>query len=255
MTALLERPPEEDRPLPWPDATRVKLRGNHRIVSMAVMAAMMVAVAVRTDGRREMPGIAAMPSEAEIFWSDALRSLTLRGLRGVQVVTGAAHKGPKAAAGKGPGAGWQGCRVHVQRNLPARPGKTGKPMASAAVMTVLAGKGRDHAHARWREVADSLRGRFRGVTEPMEQAEHDVLACMALDETLRARLHGTNPPERADKEIGRRTDAVGIFLDREAVHPLAGVLLPEGTTSGPSASAPCRRKSRAASATPTSRRQ
>ncbi|GMG84570.1 hypothetical protein LNKW23_37860 [Paralimibaculum aggregatum] len=144
--------------MPWPGATRVKLRGNHRIVSMAVMVAVMVTVAVRTDGRREMPRIAAMPSEAEIFWSDVLRSLTRRGL---QVVTGAAQEGPKAAAGKFPGAGWQGCRVHVQRYLPARPGKTGKPMASAAVMTVLAGKGRDHAHAGWREVAGSLRGRFR----------------------------------------------------------------------------------------------
>jgi transposase-like protein len=102
-----------------------------------------------------------MPSEAETFWSDFLRSLTRRGLRGVQMVISDAHEGLKAAARKVLGAGWQRCRVHFQRNLLACVGKTNKPVVSAVVKTVFAEKDPDQAHACWREVADSLRERFR----------------------------------------------------------------------------------------------
>ena len=110
VTAFLNRPLEGDWPFLWLDATYVKLRENHRIVSLAVI----VAVAVSTDGRREVLGITVMPSEAETFWSDFLRSLTRRGLRGVQMVISDAHEGLKAAARKVLGAGWQRCRVHFR---------------------------------------------------------------------------------------------------------------------------------------------
>ena len=166
----------------------MKLREDGRIVSMAVRGA----VAVNTDGRREILGITVMPSEAETFWADFLRSLTRRGLRGVQLVISDAHEGLKAAARKVLGAGWQRCRVHFQRNLLARAGKTHKPVVSAVVKTVFAEKDRDRAHLRWREVADNLRDRFRDVAERMDEAEHDILAYMAFDESLRAKLHGTD---------------------------------------------------------------
>jgi len=232
--------------------------------------AVIVAVAVSTDGRREVLGITVMPSEAETFWSDFLRSLTRRGLRGVQMVISDAHEGLKAAAQKVLGAGWQRCRVHFQRNLLARLGKTSKPMVSAVVKTVFAEKDRDQAHARWREVADSLRERFRDVAERMDEAEHDVLAYMAFDESLRAKLHSTNPLERVNKEIKRRTNVVGV---RRAILPLAGSLPPphsptarpssdwsalscsRQTTSGLSAAATCRWKSSAACATNIRRRR
>ena len=123
--------------------------------------AVIVAVAVNTDGRREIFGITVMPSEAETFWSDFLRSLTRRGLRGMQMVISDAHEGLKAAARKVLGAGWQRCRVHFQRNLLARANKTNKPVVSAVVKTVFAEKNHDQAHARWREVADNLRDRLR----------------------------------------------------------------------------------------------
>jgi len=110
VTAFLNRPLEGDWPFLWLDATYVKLRETHRIVSMAVI----VAVAVSTDGRREVLGITVMPSEAETIWSDFLRSLTRRGLRGVQMVISDAHEGLKAAARKVLGAGWQRCRVHFR---------------------------------------------------------------------------------------------------------------------------------------------
>ncbi len=107
MKAFLTRPLEGDWPYLWIDATYLRVRRGGRIVSMAVI----VAVAVNTDGRREILGITVMPSEAETFWADFLRSLTRRGLRGVQLVISDAHEGLKAAARKVLGAGWQRCRV------------------------------------------------------------------------------------------------------------------------------------------------
>ena len=131
--------------------------------------------------------------------------------------------------------------MHFQRNLLARVGKTNKPVVSAVVKTVFAEKDRDQAHARWREVADSLRDRFRDVAELMDGEgvkrslwgsdrspnEHDVLAYMAFDESLRSKLHSTNPLERVNKEIKRRTNVVGIFPNREAVIRLVGALMLE----------------------------
>ncbi len=127
-------------------------------------------------------------------------------------------------------ADWQRCRVHFQRNLLARAGKTNKPLVSAVVKTAFAEKDRDQAHARWREVADSLRGRFRNVAELMDGKgvkrsvrgtdrganEHDVLAYMAFDESLRSKLHSTNPLERVNKEIKRRDNVVGVRRENSA---------------------------------------
>ena len=223
VQAFLNRPLEGDWPFLWLDATYVKLREGGRIVSMAVI----VAVAVNTDGRREILGITVMPSEAETFWSEFLRSLTRRGLRGIQMVISDAHEGLKAAARKVLGAGWQRCRVHFQRNLLARVNKTNKPVVSAVVKTVFAEKDRDQAHARWREVANNLRDRFPDVAGLMDEAEHDVLAYMTFDESLRSKLHSTNPLERINKEIKRRTNVVGIFPNRDAVIRLVGALMLE----------------------------
>ena len=83
-------------------------------------------------------------------------------------------------------------------------------MVSAVVKTVFAETDRDQAHARWREVADSLRERFRDVAELMDEAEHDVLAYMTFDKSLRSKLHSNNPLERVNKEIKRRTNVVGV---------------------------------------------
>ena len=223
VQAFLNRPLEGDWPFLWLDATYVKLREGGRIVSMAVI----VAVAVNTDGRREVLGITVMPSEAEAFWSDFMRSLTRRGLRGVQLVISDAHEGLKAATSKVLGAGWQRCRMHFMRNLIGRVSKPNKPVVSAAVKTVFAETDRDQAHARWREVADSLRERFRDAAELMDDAEYDVLAYMAFDESLRSKLHSNNPLERVNKEIKRRTNVVGIFPNREAVIRLVGALMLE----------------------------
>lgn len=223
VQAFLTRPIEGDWPFLWLDATYVKLREHPRIVSMAVI----VAVAVNMDGRREVLGITVMPSEAEAFWADFLRSLTRRGLRGVKLVVSDAHEGLTAAVRKVLGAGWQRCRVHFMRNLLCRVGRAHQPVVSAAVKTIFAEKDRDAAHKRWREVADGLRDRFPDVATLMDDAEHDVLAYMAFDGELRRKLHSTNPLERLNKEIKRRTNVVGIFPNREAVIRLVGALMLE----------------------------
>jgi len=120
VQAFLQRPIEGDWPYLWLDATYVKARRDHHIVSVAVI----VAVAVNTDGRREVLGMTTGNSEAEPFWTEFLRSLARRGLRGVKLVVSDAHEGLKAAITKVLGATWQRCRVHFMRNAMAYAGKT-----------------------------------------------------------------------------------------------------------------------------------
>jgi hypothetical protein len=120
---------EGDWPYLWLDATYVKVRKGGRIVSVAVI----IAVAVNAQGRREVLGITVMPSGAEAFWTDFLRSLTRRGLRGVKLVISDAHEGLKAAAAKVLGASWQRCRVHFMRNALACVAKRNRAMVAAAL--------------------------------------------------------------------------------------------------------------------------
>ena len=117
VNGFLDRSLEGDWPYLWLDATYVKVREAGRIVSVAVT----VAVAVNDQGRREVLGVAIGASEAETFWTEFLRSLVRRGLRGVKLLISDDHKGLKAAATRILGATWQRCRVHFARNLLALP--------------------------------------------------------------------------------------------------------------------------------------
>jgi putative transposase len=134
VQTFLHRPIEGDWPYLWLDATYVKARRDHHIVSVAVI----VAVAVNTDGRREVLGMTIGNSEAEPFWTQFLRSLTRRGLRGVKLVVFDAHDGLKAAISKVLGAAWERCRVHFMRNAMAYAGKTQRRVVSAWVGTAFA---------------------------------------------------------------------------------------------------------------------
>src|ERR1700757_982101 len=131
--AFLSRPIEGDWPYLWIDATYVKVREAGRIVSVAVI----IAVGVNTDGVREVLGMAVGPSEAEPFWTDFLRSLTRRGLRGVKLVISDAHEGLKKAAAKVLSATWQRCRVHFMRNALAYVGPTQRAMVVALLKTIF----------------------------------------------------------------------------------------------------------------------
>ena len=166
-------------------------------------------------------------SEAEPFWTEFLRSLARRGLRGVKLVVSDAHEGLKAAVSKVLSATWQRCRVHFMRNALAYAGKTQRRIVSAWVGTAFAQDDAAAARQQWRQVADQARPRLPKLAAFMDEAEADVLAYMNFPPQHRAKLHSTNPLERLNGEIKRRSDVVGIFPNEDAVVRLIGALLLE----------------------------
>jgi len=223
VAAFLDRPLEGDWPYLWLDATYVKVRKGGRIVSVAVI----IAVAVNAQGRREVLGITVMPSEAEAFWTDFLRSLTRRGLRGVKLVISDAHEGLKAAAAKVLGASWQRCRVHFMRNALACVAKRNRAMVAAALRNAFDQPNREAAKAQWRKLIDAFAVPADKLAKLMRAAEDDVLAFMSFPRDHWTQLHSTNSLERLNKEVKRRTNVVGIFPNDEAIVRLVGALLLE----------------------------
>lgn len=223
VQTFLNRPLEGDWPYLWLDATYVKVRSSGRIISVAVI----IAVAVNSHGRREVLGMAIGASEAETFWTEFLRSLARRGLRGVKLVVSDDHKGLKAAASRVLNATWQRCRVHFMRNLLAHAGRQGRRVVSAFVATAFAQEDAEAASTQWRQVADQLRPKVPKLAKLMDQAEPDVLAYMTFPKEHRTKLHSTNPLERLNGEIKRRTNVVGIFPNEAAITRLIGAILIE----------------------------
>jgi putative transposase len=223
VKAFLSRPLEGDWPYLWIDATYVRTRENGRIVSVAVI----VAVGVNSDGRREVLGLDIAPSEAEPFWTEFLRKLRRRGLRGVKLVVSDAHEGIKAAVAKVLHASWQRCRVHFMRNALAHAGRQGRRVVSAFIGTAFVQEDAEAAKTQWRSVADQLRPKVPKLANLMDEAEADVLAYMTFPKEHRTKLHSTNPIERLNGEIKRRTEVVGIFPNEEAIVRLVGALLLE----------------------------
>jgi putative transposase len=223
VKAFLDRPLEGDWPYVWLDATYVKVRRNHRIVSVAVI----IAVGVNADGRREVLGMDIGASEAETFWTDFLRKLRRRGLRGVKLVISDAHEGIKAAVAKLMNATWQRCRVHAMRNALAHAGKSSRRVVSAFMATAFAQDSADAAKAQWRRVADQLRPKLPKLAAFMDEAEDDVLAYMTFPAEHWSKIHSTNGLERLNGEIKRRTDVVGIFPNDNALVRLVGAILLE----------------------------
>jgi transposase-like protein len=223
VAAFLNRPLEGEWPYLWLDATYVKVREQGRIVSVAVI----VAVAVNGDGRREVLGISIGVSEAETFWTEFLRSLARRGLRGVKLVISDAHEGLKAAVARVLHACWQRCRVHFMRNVLAYAGKQGRRVVAAFIGTAFVQDDAEAARTQWRQVADQLRPKVPKLAALMDDAETDVLAFMSFPKDHRLKIHSTNPLERLNGEIKRRTEVVGIFPNEAAIIRLVGAILLE----------------------------
>jgi transposase-like protein len=223
VKAFLDRPIEGDWPYVWIDATYLKVRRGGRIVSVAVI----IAVGVNSAGRREVFGMEVGTSEAEPIWTEFLRKLTRRGLRGVKLVVSDAHEGIKAAVSKVLNATWQRCRVHFIRNVLAHAGKSGRRVVAAFIATAFAQETAEAAGAQWRAVADQIRPKVPKLAGIMDEAEHDVLAYMTFPKEHRAKLHSINPIERINGEIKRRTEVVGIFPNDAAIVRLVGALLLE----------------------------
>jgi transposase-like protein len=223
VKAFLDRPLEGDWPYLWIDATYLKVRRGGRIVSVAVI----IATGVNSDGRREVLGMEIGTSEAEAIWTSFLRKLTRRGLRGVKLVVSDAHEGIKAAVSKVLSATWQRCRVHFMRNVLAHAGKSGRRVVSAFIATAFAQETPEAASTQWRSVADQIRAKVPKLAAIMDDAEADVLAYMTFPKEHRAKLHSTNPIERLNGEIKRRTEVVGIFPNDDAIVRLVGAILLE----------------------------
>ncbi len=218
------RPLTEPYPYLWLDATFVKVREQGRVVSQAVV----VAVGVTAGGVREVLGLDVGPSEDGAFWLAFLRSLVARGLGGVRLVVSDAHEGLRQAIGAVlHGAAWQRCRVHFLRNALALVPRGMQQLVSATVRTVFAQPTAEAARRQWRQVADGFRELFPRLAALMDEAEADVLAYLAFPPAHWRQLWSTNPLERLNKEVKRRTDVVGIFPNPAAVVRLVGALLGE----------------------------
>jgi transposase-like protein len=224
VTAFRTRAITSEHRYVWLDATYHKVRVDGRVVSQATV----VAIGVTSEGERQVLGVDVGPSEDRVFWTAFLRGLVKRGLTGVRLVISDAHTGLKQAiATVLTGASWQRCRVHFMRNLLATVPQGAREAIAAIVRTIFAQP--DHASAltQLRKVADGLRPKFPKTSTLLEEAAEDVLAYRHLPSEHHRQLHSTNPLERLNKEIKRRSNVVGIFPNPAAVIRLVGAVLLE----------------------------
>ncbi|MGE5483842.1 MAG: IS256 family transposase [Ignavibacteriales bacterium] len=211
-------------PYVWVDATYIKCRDDGRVISMAFV----VAVGVKATGEREVLGFDLGPSEDGEFWLEFLRGLVSRGLSGVQLVISDAHEGLKKAIGTVlAGATWQRCTVHFMRNILSHVPKGSQSMVAASVRTVFAQLDQTSARAQLAQIARVLEKRFPRVSQMLLDSEHEILAYMAFPQEHWRQIRSTNPLERLNKEIKRRSDVVGIFPNRASALRLLGAVLME----------------------------
>jgi len=224
VTAFRTRPLTGEHRYVWVDATYHKVRVDGRVTSQATV----VAVGISTNGDRQVLGVDVGPSEDRAFWTAFLRSLVKRGLKGVRLVVSDAHEGLKQAiATVLTGTTWQRCRVHFMRNLLATVPQGAREAIAAIVRTIFAQPDHTSAMTQLKKVADGLRGRFARAAGLLEEAAEDILAYRHLPLEHQRQLHSTNPLERLNKEIKRRSNVVGIFPNPAALLRLVGAILLE----------------------------
>ncbi len=223
VNAFLTRPLEGAWPYLWLDATYLEVREGGRIVSRAAI----IAVAVNEDGKREGLGVATGPSEAETFWTDFLRSLADRGLRGVKLVIADDHKGLRAAARRVFNATRQRRRIHWMRNALAHAPAKQRTAVAAMLKTIFAQENKEGAEAQGDAVADAPREKNEKLGAFMDASRDEVLAYMSFPREHWAQIASTTPLERVNREVKRRSDVVGIFPNDEAIVRLVGALMLE----------------------------
>jgi transposase-like protein len=224
VSAFRTRRLDGQYPYVWIDARYEHVREDHRVQSMAVV----IAYGVRVDGVREVLGLDIGLSEDVAVWRAFLQGLVARGVHGVRLVISDAHPGLKQAVKEVfLGAGWQRCRVHFMRNLLARVPKNAQAMVAATVRTIFDQPDRAAAEAQLLQVVEALGERFPAVTQLLLEAEGEILTFYDFPSEHRRQIYSTNPLERLNKELKRRSAVVGIFPNRGAVLRLFGALLAE----------------------------
>jgi putative transposase len=215
---------EQAFPYVFLDATYCKARVGGRVVSRAVV----IATGVSADGRREVLGVDVGDSENEVFWADFLRGLRDRGLAGVQLVISDSHRGLTNAIDTVlTGAAWQRCRVHFMRNALARVSKGQAEMVAAAIRTIFAQPTADTVREAVETVAETLERQFPAVATLLRDAREEITAFADFPQAHWRKIWSTNPLERLNKEVKRRTDVVGIFPNDQSLLRLAGCVLIE----------------------------
>ena len=211
-------------PYVFVDATYVKARVDHQVVSRAVV----IATGVTAEGGREVLGVDVGDSEDEVFWTAFLTSLKDRGLGGVDLVISDAHRGLQAAIRKTmQGSAWQRCKVHLVRNILSHVPRGQAEMVAAFVRTIFAQPDADAARRQLREVATRLERSLPKAAGVLADAEDDVTAYAVFPRHHWRKIWSTNPLERVNKEIKRRTNVVGVFPNDDAVLRLVGAILAE----------------------------
>ncbi len=223
VEAFRNRPLEGEFPYLWLDAKHLKVRDRGHVRSKALV----VAYGVHDSGRREVIGIDIGEVETEAFWIEFTRDLRSRGLSGVRLCASDHHEGLKAAIAKILGCPWQRCTVHFVRNMLGHCRRSERGLVSAALREIFDADSLEAARARLGEVLERFRGPLPKIAELLEAAEEDLLAFYRFPKAHWPKLRSTNPLERVNREIGRRTDVVGIFPNDAAAIRLTGALLIE----------------------------
>ena len=218
-----ERPLEGRYPYVWLDGKIEKVRERGAVRQKCLV----IAYAVHESGRREVIGLDVGEAETEAFWREFLRSLRARGLTGVKLCVSDCHEGLRVAIGQALGCPWQRCSVHFLRNMLGHCAKSQQPMISAAIRGIFQATSGQEARERLAEVLERLEPIAPKVAELLLDAESDLLGFYAFPREHWSKLRSTNPLERVNREIGRRTDVVGIFPNDASLIRLAGALLIE----------------------------
>jgi putative transposase len=223
VSAFRQRPLEGRYPYLWLDAKieRVREPGGVR------QKALVIAYGVHESGRREVLGLDVGEAETESFWRDFLQSLVVRGLDGVLLCVSDAHQGLRSAIGKVLGVPWQRCTVHFLRDMLGHVQKAQQQMVGAAIRQVFAAPSREEAQAILSDVVARLEHVAPKVAGLLEEAEPDLLAFLDFPAEHRTKLRSTNPLERVNREIARRSDVIGIYPNDAALIRLASSLLVE----------------------------
>jgi putative transposase len=223
VDAFRNRPLEGAFPYLWLDAKHLKVRDRGSVRSKALV----IAYAVHETGCREVIGIDIGETETEAFWVEFLRDLVARGLSGVRLAISDEHKGLKAAIERVLACSWQRCTVHFVRNMHGHCRRDERGLVSAALREIFDAPDAEVARERFGSVLERFRGTVPKVAELLEEAEEDLLAFYRFPAPHWPKLRSTNPLERVNREVGRRSDVVGIFPNDTSAIRLAGALLIE----------------------------